>query len=300
MQSAQLRAQTILYKNDLAALERSVISIAAAVRQSRERDGLVKSVEIAFGDASPEPILNNEIIAEWNQKYGEFLTLSYTVFGFNSGTSKGQNILFRECNSPYIMIYNPDIVVSANYFLEMMPLFSRYQNVGMVEARQTPLEHPKSFNLNDGTQVWGAMACVIVPSAIYSELSGLDEQNFFMYCDDVDFSWRLRLSGRRVVYCPSAVVFHGHRLDSKGKTCPTEAELYYSAESSLFMAYKYSCNQRVKELIKQYSVGTPYQQKALSEFMRRKSEGSLPEQLDRNHKIAYFKDGCYSCHRYEM
>ncbi len=300
MQSAQLRAQTILYKNDISALERSVTSIAAAVKLSRAQGGNVTYAEIAFGDASPEPILNSDILAEWNVKYGEFLKLSYTVFGFNSGTSKGQNILFRECECPYLMIYNPDIVVAPNYFLEMMPLFSRYENVGLVEARQTPLEHPKSFDLSDGTQIWGAMACVIVPSEVYSELSGLDEQNFFMYCDDVDFSWRLRLSGRKVVYCPSAVVFHGHRLDSKGNPCPTEAELYYSAESSLLMAYKYSCKERVKELIKQYSVGTPYQQKALSEFMRRKDAGILPQPLDRDHKIAYFKDGCYSRHRYEM
>ncbi len=300
MEPALVRAQTILYKNNLDALERSVISIAAAVKVSRERGGEVKNVEIAFGDASPEPILNDETLSDWNNKYGDYVNLSYTVFGFNSGTSRGQNILFRQAHSPYLMIYNPDVVVSPTYFLEMMPLFSRYENVGLVEARQTPLEHPKSFDLSNGKQLWGAMACVIVPSDVYKELGGLDEQNFFMYCDDVDFSWRLRLSGRCVVYCPSAVVFHGHRLDSHGNTCPTEAELYYSAESSLFMAYKYSCKERLQELIKLCSVGTSYQQRALAEFMRRKEEGTLPEQLDRDHKIAYFKDGCYSRHRYGM
>lgn len=298
--NAVVRAQTILYKNNFSALERSVCSIAAAVKLSREKGGLVELAEIAFGDASPEPILNDKIINDWTEKYGNEIKFSYTVFGFNSGTSKGQNILFRECTAPYLMIYNPDVVVSPNYFLEMMPVFEKYQNVGMVEARQTPLEHPKYFDEVTGEQIWGAMACVIVPSDVYSELSGLDEDTFFMYCDDVDFSWRLRLSGRRVIYQPSAVVFHGHRLDSKGHTVPTEAELYYSAESSLFMAYKWSCKERLDEVIKQCAVGTKYQQDALREFMRRKSEGTLPKQLDSDHKIAYFKDGCYSRHRYGM
>ena len=108
--NAVVRAQTILYKNNLSALERSVCSIAAAVKLSREKGGLVELAEIAFGDASPEPILNDKIINDWTEKYGNEIKFSYTVFGFNSGTSKGQNILFRECTAPYLMIYNPDVV----------------------------------------------------------------------------------------------------------------------------------------------------------------------------------------------
>lgn len=293
-----LRAQTILYKNSLSALERSVCSIAAAVRLSRKKNGLVKMVEIAFGDASPEPILNDSVLSDWREKYGDEVSFSYTFFSSNSGTSKGQNILFNSCCARYLMIYNPDIAVSPNFFLEMMPIFDMYENVGMIEARQTPLEHPKYFDPKTGAQIWGAMACVIIPSDVYKELSGLDEDTFFMYCDDVDFSWRLRLSGRRVVYCPSAVVFHGHRLDGKGQSIPTEAELYYSAESSLFMAYKWSCKERLDEVIGLCAVGTEYQKAALREFNRRKSEGTLPKQLDSDHKIAYFKNGYYSRHRF--
>lgn len=295
----QLRAQTILYKNDLPSVEKSVASIANAVGISKKKDGYVKHIQICFGDASPEPIMSDEYIELLNSKYGENVDISYTFFGFNSGTSKGQNILFKDCETEYLMIYNPDIVVCSTYFINMLqPYLAGNTDIGMVEARQTPIEHPKSYDLLSMEEIWGAMACVVVPSAVYRELGGLDEQNFFMYCDDVDFSWRVRLSGRKVVYSPNTPVFHGHRLDSKGRLCATEAERYYSAESALMMAYKWSNDKRLKELIDICSKGDSYQQKALAYYNKRKQEGTLPVRLDKEHKISYFKNGCYSKNRY--
>lgn len=299
---AEIRAQTILYKNDLSAVERSVASIANAVSVSKKNGGYVKFAEVSFGDASPSPIADNKYIEDLNNKYGEFVKVDYTFFNLNSGTSKGQNILVKNCRSKYLMLYNPDIVVSPDYFLKMMGVYEKYgDSVGMVEPRQTPLEHPKSFNPVTGEVIWGAMACVIVPSETYIKLGGLDEQNFFMYCDDVDFSWRLRLNGKKVIYCPAAVVFHGHKIDSNGLPIPTEAEKYYSAEAALMLAYKWSNKRHLNNLITYFeNFGSEYQKKALNYFRKREKKGDLPKQLDADHKIAYFKDGCYAKHKYSM
>lgn len=200
------------------------------------------------------------------------------------------------------MLYNPDIVVAPDYFVEMMKVYEeKGDEVGMVEPRQTPLEHPKSYNTVTGEEIWGAMACVIVPSDTYIKLGGLDEKNFFMYCDDVDFSWRLRLNGKKVIYCPGAVVFHGHRLNKDGLPIPTEAELYYSAEAALMLAYKWSNKRHLGNLLRYFETsGSKYQKKALAYFKEREKNGDLPEQLDKDHKIAYFKNGCYAKHKYSM
>ena len=178
------------------------------------------------------------------------------------------------------------------------PYLSGKDDIGMVEARQTPIEHPKAYDTVNMEEIWGAMACVIVPSELYRELGGLDEENFFMYCDDVDFSWRVRLNGKKVIYSPNTPVFHGHRLDSKGALCASEAEKYYSAESALMMAYKWSNDKRLKQLIEICSTGDSYQKRALEYYNKRKNEGTLPQRLDKDHKIAYFKNGCYSKNRY--
>ena len=299
---AEIRAQTIVYKNDLVAVERSVASIANAVSYSRKNDGYVKFAEVSFGDASPNPIMDDKYISDLNAKYGEFIKVDYTFFNLNSGTSKGQNILVKNCRSKYLMLYNPDIVVAPDYFVEMMKVYEeKGDEVGMVEPRQTPLEHPKSYNTVTGEEIWGAMACVIVPSDTYIKLGGLDEKNFFMYCDDVDFSWRLRLNGKKVIYCPGAVVFHGHRLNKDGLPIPTEAELYYSAEAALMLAYKWSNKRHLGNLLRYFETsGSKYQKKALAYFKEREKNGDLPEQLDKDHKIAYFKNGCYTKHKYSM
>ena len=36
---------------------------------------------------------------------------------------------------------------------------------------------------------------------------------FFMYVDDTDLAWRMRLGGRRVRYCPEAAVEHAYEFD---------------------------------------------------------------------------------------
>ncbi|MDI3340792.1 MAG: glycosyltransferase family 2 protein [Sphaerobacter sp.] len=40
------------------------------------------------------------------------------------------------------------------------------------------------------------------------------DPDFFMYCEDVDLAWRLRLLGYRIVFAPDAVVYH--RLSATG------------------------------------------------------------------------------------
>ena len=149
-----------------------------------------------------------------------------------------------------------------------------------------------------GEEPWGAMACVVIPSAVFKKLGGLDEKNFFLYCDDVDFSWRLRLNGYKVIYRPRAFVYHAKRIDDKGGVQPTNAELYYSAEAALLMAYKYSDDARLKRFLELFEKGSEQQKKAAAEFYRRKENGLLTERLDKDHKIASFTEWGYSLNRY--
>ena len=48
---------------------------------------------------------------------------------------------------------------------------------------------------------------------------GLFDERYFMYYEDLDLSWRLRLRGWKVVYAPEAVVEHAH-AQSSGEWSP--------------------------------------------------------------------------------
>ena len=121
-----------------------------------------------------------------------------------------------------------------------------------------------------------------------------------MYCDDLDFSWRLRLAGYKIIYNPRAVVFHAKTLSSAGSWKPTSAEIYYSAEAAILMAHKYSNPVRVEKLLNQFDTsGGTDEKKAASEFRKRKKEGTLPMPIDPEHKIAKFLGDYYSEMRFD-
>ena len=112
--------------------------------------------------------------------------------------------------------------------------------MGIVEARQIPLEHPKKFDPVDGSTSWASGACMMIRAELLQQVGGFDGDSFFMYCDDVDFSWRARLAGYQVIHQPSARVFHDKRIQVDGRLVVSDAERYYSAEAALLMAWKYS------------------------------------------------------------
>jgi GT2 family glycosyltransferase len=55
-------------------------------------------------------------------------------------------------------------------------------------------------------------AALMVRRRVFAELGGLCP-HFFMYVDDTDLAWRVRMSSLRVRYCPQAVVVHEYEFD---------------------------------------------------------------------------------------
>ena len=49
----------------------------------------------------------------------------------------------------------------------------------------------------------GSGACLLVPAQLFQELGGFWE-SMFLYCEDTDLCWRIRLAGLRVLVCPEA------------------------------------------------------------------------------------------------
>ena len=136
-------------------------------------------------------------------------------------------------------------------------------------------------------------------TAQYRELGGFDHESFFMHGDDVDLSWRYRARGFRIIFQPAAVVFHDKRLNSEGQWDPTHAERYYSAESALFLAYKWSRDDILESLLRNLSgVEDEVILRAVAEFSRRRTEGSLPDRLDPANLTAEFTKGNYASHRW--
>ncbi len=54
---------------------------------------------------------------------------------------------------------------------------------------------------------WVSGSAMLVRKSVYDQLGGFDEQ-FFMYCEDMDLCYRAWQAGYKVVYYPEAVIIH--------------------------------------------------------------------------------------------
>ncbi|XPP27422.1 MAG: hypothetical protein ACNYNX_04340 [Leucobacter sp.] len=196
-----------------------------------------------------------------------------------------------------MVILNPDALMEPSSLTEM--LRTTAEDIGFIEARQIPIEHPKDYDPETGDTDWGSTACAMIPRELFDELRGFDAETFFLYCDDVDFSWRVRLAGKRVLYQPAARLFHDKRLTPSADWPSSNAERYYSAEAALLLAYKYSRDDVLKENLRAFEASRdPNLKKALEEFEERRASGRLPVRIDGGHQVAAFTAGNYTVHRY--
>jgi GT2 family glycosyltransferase len=293
-----IRVQSVLYNLPYENIVRSLAYLDNAALIARKA-GAVQQMTVAYGDCSSTPILNEEACVELGRRFSNLAKVSYQYFAANLGSAKGHNVLLNEAASDLVMILNPDVLAAPTLFGEMIGALSR-PGVGLVEARQLPIEHPKYYDPETGETSWASTACAMAPRKLFEQLQGFDADTFFLYCDDVDFSWRLQLAGYRVVHECAAVVFHDKRLTNDGGWISTPAERYYSAEAALLLTYKYSRPDLTEQYLNIFANSADEAlQKARAAFELRKKTDRLPAPIDQEHRVSQFVEGAYAPHRYK-
>lgn len=295
-----VKVHSVIYGNDPEHLHRSVRALARTAELAREK-GVVDRVVIAFGDCSPQRALTESQVAELADEVRSrgIDDIEYTFFDANLGSAAGHNRLLERLDADYVLIINPDTVAAPRMLEELFVPFAAQEKVGLVEARQLPFEHPKAFDPQTGETPWATTACALVPRSIVAEVGGFDAASFFLYCDDVDWSWRIRMAGYRIILRQEARLFHDKRLDAKGVWQVGGAEEYYSAHAALMMTHKWGRPDLTKKYYDQLSRhGTATEKKAAAEFRSREKAGDLPTPVDNADRVATFVDERYAQHRY--
>jgi GT2 family glycosyltransferase len=294
-----LSVQIVLYGHGHESLNTLVGSLGRAVVTAHEHR-LIGDVAVLIGDSSPEPVLSDAQARSLQSRLGGdgVRRFDYAFFNQNRGSAGGNNDLFERSESDMVFIINPDCYAEPRLLCELIGALDD-KSVGIVEGRQVPLEHPKEFDRRTGDTSWASGACMLVRREVIRLTEGFDEKSFFMYCDDVDFSWRARLGGYRVVYQPTACVYHDKRLNQDGQVEAGDAEVYFSAEAALMMAWKYSR----PDLVDQWSTGLlatglPAHRQAVKNFVERRAHDLLPAPRDPEGLVAQFVGYNYAAHRF--
>ncbi|MBK1836045.1 class I SAM-dependent methyltransferase [Azospirillum sp. YIM B02556] len=126
--------------------------------------------------------------------------------GFGAGHNRLMAAAFASDADHYIAA-NPDGAFHPDAILALLRMMQAQQDRALVEALQFPVEHPKPYDPFTFETPWLSGACLMIPRRAFEELGGFDE-TFFMYCEDVDLSWRARAGGFVLRSCPTALFLH--------------------------------------------------------------------------------------------
>ena len=167
------------------------------------------------------------------------------------GFARNNNIGARHAQGRYILILNPDIVLtkgaidqlyeyalshpasgivapqlqnrdhSLQYSVRRFPslkiLFNRIMTNGDDSSENHYVENylQKNLPLNTPSEVdWCMGAAFLISRPFYNELGGFDE-NFFLYVEDMDICYRCWQANKKVIYYPLAQMMHIHQRNSR-------------------------------------------------------------------------------------
>jgi GT2 family glycosyltransferase len=155
----------------------------------------------------------------------------------NLGFGRAHNLLAGRAGAgtDLLLLLNPDTIPFHDCLQRLVDRAQSTPDAALVEAVQFPLEHPKVHDA-DGSTGWCSAACLLVRNHVFRELGGFDDR-IFMYCEDVDLSWRCWLAGHRCVLERSARCVHVTQRSDRGKDLTQE--IYHGYIGGLFLRQRY-------------------------------------------------------------
>jgi hypothetical protein len=308
MTELSLRLQVVVYDNDIGQLLRMARGAASAILHARSHPasatptgaGAAPGVEIAIGDSSAVPSLDDSqrnLLAEVFEPVPH-CTFSYDFFDANLGSGGGSNRLMAASSVDLVWILNPDTYPAPDALSHLMAALAD-ERVAAVDARQIPIEHPKSFDRQTGETAWVSGACMLLRRQAAADVGGFDAEFFPMYCDDVDLSWRLRLAGWTVAHQPRAAVFHDKRLDDAGRPAASPFEHESGVLARLFLAHRYGRPDVVTATLGWVDAGgSPEHRRAAATYRARAEAGDVPEPIDDAARVADLDSDFYGPARF--
>ncbi len=176
-----------------------------ALRQARS-EGVDLQLRLWHNDEGPAATAGLEETYSRLQAGG--LPLQVEGSQGNIGFGRGVNALLPHVDAPYALVLNQDAIPEPGSIARLAATAATDgADVAAWEMRQIPYEHPKDYHPVTGDTDWCSGAAVLLRTAALQAMGGF-EPRIFMYCEDVDLSWRLRCAGWRLRYLPRCAVVH--------------------------------------------------------------------------------------------
>jgi GT2 family glycosyltransferase len=213
--------------------KRYALECLASLRSCRLADSLeIIVVDNASSDGTPEAI---------RTQFPEVILIENSG---NLGFAKANNLGMARSRGQYVCLVNSDVVVYPGCLEQMLEVMEQHPDIGVLGPRMICADGSIGGSVMRRPTVWNSLCaalalhaiwphssvcsgygvdCVslagledvevlggwflLVPRAALEQVGGLDER-FFMYAEDIDWSYRFAKAGWRVVYCAEAESLH--------------------------------------------------------------------------------------------
>ncbi|MCD4747266.1 MAG: glycosyltransferase family 2 protein [Bacteroidales bacterium] len=157
----------------------------------------------------------------------------------NEGFAKGYNDALMKIDANYYILLNSDIEVTENWIKPVIDLMETDKKIAVCQPKLRSFNEPSKFEYagaaggfidkygypfcrgrlfqsieqdngqyDDVAEIfWATGACMFVRADLYHQFGGLDN-DFFAHMEEIDFCWRVKNKGYKIMYCPNSTVFH--------------------------------------------------------------------------------------------
>lgn len=169
------------------------------------------------------------------EKFGKYIHLirNEKNYGYTGGNNIGIKYALNNCQPDYLLILNNDVVVDPDFLTEMVRMAESDASIGIVGSKtclynspdrlqlawyEVDMDKGRAFHVGSGEVDQGQYgdakevsyvqgSCFLVKQKVIQN-AGLFDESYFCYWDETDYCFRVRKAGYKIVYAPSAKIWH--------------------------------------------------------------------------------------------
>lgn len=173
----------------------------------------------------------------------EFPKVNFVDTGANLGFGKAHNIVLKKLETEYVLILNPDTEIEKGVLKKTLDYMEENKDVGILTCKvmlpdgqvdltahrglPTPwasflyfvlkddsLYHLSKKNMNKPHEVDAISGSFMLTRKSVLGTVGLFDEDYFMYAEDIDISYRIKQAGYKVIYFPLAKILHNKGIST--------------------------------------------------------------------------------------
>lgn len=195
-----------------------------------------------------------------------FPSVKLIINEHNAGYAGGYNLALQQIEARYFILLNSDIEVTPGWIKPLYRLMESDESIAACQPKMRSWHERSKFEYagaaggfidkygypfcrgrifqameedtgqyDDCAEVfWATGACLFVRASTYRKLQGLDSR-FFAHMEEIDFCWRAKNEGHKIMVCPESMVYH-----VGGGTLPKKSwrKTYLNMRNNAIMMYK--------------------------------------------------------------